>query len=397
MEATGALNRLGALPFLLAFAVLLLVHTAEGISQAILSPYLQTAGYSLADIGLLVGLAPAISLVSRLPVALVYRGARARWLLAGAAATLAASYLLYLLPAAVPLARLLHGASFGAATTVNFAHFLGLAAAAPALRTRAIAYFTALMAGGFSGGALLGGVAADWWDYPAALALGAGCNLVAGGLALGFARPPALAPGGAHRDADRAAWQRLLSRPALEAALLACVLNALSYLHGTLLPLYALGVGLSLAAVGSIRAAHALANAVTRPLLAGPVGRLGPRRLGLLGLGGVALCVALTPSFTSFTALALLALPMGLARAAAFLVASIAAAESTERHGVPRGMASGLLNVGLDLGAVLGPAVGGAVAAALGIEPALRLLPPALFVGYLLLASAPPGWRAAPQ
>src|SRR5215204_2296636 len=133
---------------------MILIHSAEGLNQAIISPYLQDIGYSIADIGLLVGLAPMASLVSRLPVGLVYRGTRGRWLLIASAALLVVSHLLYLEPRAAPLARLLHGFGFGAITTVTFANFLCLAANTPAARPRLIAWFTALMAGGFSGGSL---------------------------------------------------------------------------------------------------------------------------------------------------------------------------------------------------------------------------------------------------
>jgi MFS family permease len=102
---------------------------------------------------------------------------------------------------------------------------------------------------------------------------------------------------------------------------------------------------------------------------------------GLLAVMAIAMLV---PSVPFFVGLVALMLPMGLARAAVFLVASVATAESAERHGMARGMASGLLNLGMDLGAVLGPVLGGLLASALGLEPSFRVLPPLLAAAYLL-------------
>jgi MFS family permease len=161
------------------------------------------------------------------------------------------------------------------------------------------------------------------------------------------------------------------------------VLNLLNFFQSAFLPLYALSVGLSLTAIGTIRALHALANAITRPFLAGPVTRLGQRKLGVLGLAAVAGLVMLVPSLTTFLGLALLMLPIGLSRAAVFLTTSVATAERAERHGVPRGLASGLLNIGLDVGAILGPALGGLVAERVGLDNAFRLFPPLLVLVYL--------------
>ena len=90
----------------------------------------------------------------------------------------------------------------------------------------------------------------------------------------------------------------------LDAPILACVLNLINFFQSAFLPLYALSVGLSLTAIGTIRALHALANAITRPFLAGPATRLGQRTLGVLGLAAVAGMMMLVPSITTFLGLA---------------------------------------------------------------------------------------------
>src|SRR5438874_6239668 len=119
-------GRLRTWPVVAAFAVLALLFASEGVSSAVVSPFLQDAGYPLPDIGVLVGVFSVASLASRLPAGLFYRGARARPLLLASAVALAVGDLLYLLPSGALAARLLVGFAFGAATTVNFAQFLGL-------------------------------------------------------------------------------------------------------------------------------------------------------------------------------------------------------------------------------------------------------------------------------
>jgi MFS family permease len=391
MEPMAKIESAGlrAWPIVAAFAVLMLFFASEGVSSAVISPYFQSSGYPLADIGALVGAFSVASLASRLPAGLYYRGARARLLLVGSAAALACGDLLYLVPAAALPARLIVGFAFGVGTTVNFAQFLGLVAALPRDRTRAIAYFTALQAAGFSGGTLVGGAVGDQFGYAPTFGLAAALATVAGLVAAASPAPPPPPAGATPLLRGRAGLRRLLNAAVLDAPILACLLNAINFFQSAFLPLYALSVGISLTGIGTIRATHALANAVTRPFLAGPAARLGQRGLGVAGLVAVAAVSMLVPSFPSLLGLTGLMVPLGLARAAVFLTTSVATAENAERHGVSRGLAAGLLNVGLDLGAILGPVIGGLIAAQIGLEPTFRALPPlllAVYLGWLLLA-----------
>src|SRR5260370_32440960 len=117
------------------------------------SPYVGSLGYPLSDIGVLVSLYSIASLVSRLPAARLADGPRAHQWLLGSCVVFALSLALYpiaLEPWALWSVRLLHGLSYGIATTLNLATFLVVSTRDTANRGRATALFTASWSGGYS-------------------------------------------------------------------------------------------------------------------------------------------------------------------------------------------------------------------------------------------------------
>ena len=117
-----------ALGSIASYGTVAAITIAEGTLQFMLPPYMEQAGYAIAWTGLLYGLPFGVALLCRVPAGLVYRGGRARLLVALAAATTALSALLLpLAPGPLVLVGLqvLHGVGFGLSSTIVLAHFLG--------------------------------------------------------------------------------------------------------------------------------------------------------------------------------------------------------------------------------------------------------------------------------
>jgi MFS family permease len=167
-------------------------------------------------------------------------------------------------------------------------------------------------------------------------------------------------------------------------SLVAFFLQALHHMGQVFVPLYALSIGLSLAAIGLLRSLHSLVNTLARPF-GGEVTRwLGHRRVAVVGLALVTALLMLTPFQDSWLGLALLFTGIGLGRAAV-LVANTVSVADIQEGAIPRGVAVGIYSAGRDLGSITGPVVGGYIAAAVGLRGFFFVGPPLVYALFGLL------------
>jgi predicted MFS family arabinose efflux permease len=353
--------------------------SAQGaVLSGLVSPLLESRGYSLAAIGLLVATSAVVALLSRLPGGLLYASDRARWLLLGALGLGAVASALHPLAsdaAAFAVVRALTGASYGVATTVNLAVFTeGLPAGAA--RQRGLGYYTAGIAIGYSTGAYLAGLAADLVGLSSAFWLAVGFGL----LALVGVPWDGASPRGAAKPDEPFRWQALGQRR-LAAVMAICFSLFLTFSYwNAYLPLYALAVGLTLGDVGVIRGAFGLCQVVARPAGGFAVGRVGASRLTFTGLLIQSAMLLLVPLATTLPLLLVIFVANGATRALAIVSNAVELVEASEEARVSRGVMAGAYNTAMDLGTLTGPALGGLIANAAGL--------PASFVAVPLLAFA---------
>ena len=353
--------------------VLLLLNTADGMVSTVASAYVGSLGYPLGDIGLLVSLYSIASLASRLPAARLADGRRAHGFLLAACATFTLALALYPVatqPYALWAVRLLHGVSFGVATTLNFAMFLAVSSRPGTNRARATALFTASWSGGYSIGNFASGVLADNFGYPAAFLVAAVCPLAA---MLSTPRVPRELPTPRAKDAPRT-WRVLLHADVRAVPLLAFSVNFLNNLLTTLFPLYVLAIGQTLSVAGTARALQSVTNTLVRPVSGSVVQRLGPLQLGSAGVALTALAIAVVPLNTTTIVLLVLFVFVGIGRAVGVVANATATVDLSERGVLKRGTASALMTAGGDFGSVVAPLLAGSTAAAIGLGPALQVL-----------------------
>jgi DHA1 family multidrug resistance protein-like MFS transporter len=376
---------------------------AEALLAFVLPPYLQELGYPVGPIGLLVGLAAGAALVSRLPVGLLYQRGSVGLLLGGSLLAAAATTLLYPLATdALPFAgiRVVSGLAYGAATTVNLARFVDTRPAG-ASRSQAMAFYAGSMAAGFAVGNGPGGLVAEWRGYTTSFVFAAALYAAALAAALPAQRQPVPAasaprPAGPTPDVLHQLQLAALDPGTRSVTLAAFLLAFLTQTLSVYVTLFGLLRGVTLAEMGFIRAAFSVLQAVTRSL-AGPVARRFGRQRALDGaLLGQVVGMVLLASAYGFWPILLVVLAVGLCRAVTFVANSIALTEDVDESRVGRGVASGLFNAATDLGQIVGPTVGGFVAQAIGLDWMFRVLPPLLFVGYLVAMRTSRRPRAQP-
>ncbi|HZU07040.1 MAG TPA: MFS transporter [Chloroflexota bacterium] len=373
------------------YGTVITANAAEGTLQLLIPPYLERSGYPVATIGVLYALSFATALVCRVPAGILYRGSRARVLVAGAASVTAGLALLYLQapgPVAFGALQIVHGAAYAVSTTVTLAHFLATIGE-EATRGRALAYFASALSAGFMLGNSLGGLVADHWGFGGGFSTAALLALL--GAPLAGALPAASAPpqpAGSRPGSGRGLRYAFGDPGLLYAGLVAFLLNFLYHVPGTFFPLYALAVGLGLGEVGFIRGAFALTNTAVRGLSGLVLERVGLRPTIAVGLLCHAAALALLPSFQTFLPLLALLLFVACWRAVVLVANTIGLAEEVNPGRVSRGLASGVFNAAQDLAGLVAPAIGGAVAAALGLENLFRVLPIAAVMVYFLASRA---------
>jgi MFS family permease len=357
--------------------VLLLLNLADGMVSTLASAYAGSLGYPLADIGLIVALYSVASLASRLPSARLADGKSAHaWLVASCiifTATLAV-YPLATQTWALTTVRILHGMSFGAATTLNMATFL--AVCTPANRGTATALFTAAWSGGYSIGNFIAGVIADNYGFSAAFVGAAIFPLLA------IFATPRIEPSPISHDSHMPGTWRVLLHPDVRAVpLLAFNVNFLNALLTTLFPLYVLAIGLTLSIAGSARALQSLTNTLVRPISGPLIRRMGPLQLGTAGVVLTSAAIVCIPLSTAPLVLLGLFVVVGAGRAVGVVANATGTLDLSSKGVLKRGTASALMSAGGDTGNILAPLLAGATAAAINLGPAMQVLAIATALG----------------
>ncbi|HLH22006.1 MAG TPA: MFS transporter [Chloroflexota bacterium] len=382
------------------FLAVTFINSGDGIATTLVPLYLDHSGYPVDVIGVLVAVAGVTSLISRMPSGLLYRRRRARRLMYFALTLQAVGTALYALPVFAgglyPLVgdvlvfgiiRGLHGFAVGMATTVNMALFMDCLPPGGNRHHHLAAYASALSLG-YTIGGLGGGVLGEWLDYGPAFVCSAAFPLLAGLCvttpARGGARP-ARPPAPASLGKRLQQFAAAMRHPQVaNVSLVSFFLQVFHQIGQTYVPLYALGMQMSLAEIGLLRGTHSLANTLARPF-GGEVTRwLGHNRVGVLGLALITGLLMLTPWQTGLIGLLVLFVGIGLGRAAVLVANTVAVADIPEGM-VSRGVAVGLYNATRDLGGIVGPVLGGYIAAAVGLSPFFWVGPPAVFALFGVL------------
>jgi predicted MFS family arabinose efflux permease len=167
--------------------------------------------------------------------------------------------------------------------------------------------------------------------------------------------------------ASRESWKALLEPELAIVVITAFFLNVIHQMGGVFISLYGLAVGMSLTQIGTIRAAYAGCNAVTRPISGHVVNKFGHRRLSYAGIPLQSALLMLIPLFTGFGAVITVYVFSGFMRAVVIVANAVGLVQDVDENKVQRGLASAIYNAAGDLGNILGPAAGGLIAQATSI------------------------------
>ena len=398
------------------YLIITALSALQGAQLSLVAPYLHSLDYPPAAIGALVAVSTVVSLLTRMPAGLVYRGDNARLLLAASLAILTlalAAHPLAVAPLAVFAVRALTGLAYGVATTVNFARFVDEQPPGP-VRARAMGYYSTGIAVGYSLASFVVGFVVEGGGFGWAFLTGAG--LVLTGLLglldrtpLAGPEPPLIGtsdraspgdrrgPGGTTSSAatagppaaGRGTLGLLLVSPALLVLVLeSFVLNAHWAFWNAWLPLYALAFGIGLADVGLTRTVFGVLNAISRPLGGGIVAQLGAQRLATAGLVVQCVLLMLLPAFPGLGVLLAVFAGIGVLRAVGIVANTVGVVDCSDALGLGRGRMAALFNTSSDLGILAGPAVGGLVAQVVGPVQVFVVVPLGMLLGYLAALAA---------
>jgi MFS family permease len=294
----------------------------------------------------------------------------------------------------VVLLTVVHGYAFGALGTINLAATIDLTGGRRAGAT--MGWYTAAISTGYAIGAFLGGALADAFSIALSLAiLGAlpalSCLLVLRLPAIDA--PPHEQRRGAGLRGLLVAHARVDPRVWL-AFVIVLYINVISDAIDTFFPLYALAIGLPLAASGVLKGLKSAAATFIRFISGGVFQYVDHRAVNVWAVVLMAISTLLIPVFPAFAALIVLFAVNGVCRGL-LRVTSAATVAEVRSEGQDVGIASGVYNAGLDVGAIIGPAIGGVVAAAVGMGPMFQLVAVASLVFYVGVSLATARGRTA--
>ena len=381
-----------------------LTSVSYGAVELIYPLNLDRLDHPLPLVGATVALRGVGSLLATIPAGAWYELGRARRLLAGALALMGLSAIGLSIGSWCAIQAtlgLVHGFACGLATTFLLALLIEVRPrqenAAPTM-----AWYTAALSTGYAAGASLWALSTEWLGYEAAFVISGLVGLVAAGLVLALDPPPDEVPeeSGRHAAVATERGPRALAHlPASIrlATLLAFYINFANETIGTFFPIYAVGLGISLAAVGFFKSATFLAATAIRFGSAAlfrflDVGIANHASIVMMALGTLALSV-----FTTDPVLLVVFVVLGVSRGLLRVTSMTIVAEQRGRPGASVGMASGVYNCGLGAGAILGPPIAGALAGVLGIPATFQIVAlalPALYYLVWFVHSARPLRRA---
>src|SRR5215207_2320874 len=142
----------------------MLLSSSGNVAGILVPPYLRGLDYDYTSIGLLVAVTAIAQLCSRFPAGAIYRPERARRITVVCIVVMAINYLLYPFahtPLTFAMVQIIGGLANGVATTTNLAMFMD-ALPADTPKHRPMAFYAGALAGGFTVGNLVGGVAGDF-------------------------------------------------------------------------------------------------------------------------------------------------------------------------------------------------------------------------------------------
>jgi MFS family permease len=386
-------------PFLLMLAIATAITTSKGTVEIAFPPYLASYGQPLSAIGLITSLLAVAQLVSRVPVGLAYRPERATRQLAAALVVFGLSSIGYALAGGqlvvILAVTVLHGFAFGTCGTLGLALAIDITGGKRA--GVSMAWYTAAISLGYALGSILGGWAADAVGLPATMAISAALPFAAVIVVLAL---PAVQ--GAPLPVERGDGIRGLLRAGAKldgrvwlAFVTVLFINLIWDSLDTFFVIFAPTVGITLAAVGVLRALKSAAGLAIRLTGALVLQVADHRRITLAGVVIAAVSMVALPVSNAMPVLIAIFIALGLARG---IVRATSAATIAELRAEGRdvGLASGVYNAGLDIGSIAGPTVGGAIATLVGIPQMFQIVGIIGLAVWLAVAlSSAPTRRAA--
>jgi MFS family permease len=375
---------------LLLYVISMLSTTSNGSMTFVLPLNLDRLGHPLPLVGTIVALIGLGSLLSRAPGGAWYRLVRARWLTMASFALMGCSTVALGLNDTVPFQALfagLHGFSFGLATTFLLALLIDIRPPEDSVAT-AMSWYTAAFAAGYTLSAVLGAQSIEWLGYGAAFFTSGLVALAAAALTL-MLRQPREAPPPAALDPRLppppvGRLRTVLSLPAgvWLGTLLVFYLTFIADTYQTYYPIYAVGIGVSVATIGLLKVVHSIASTSVRFAGAGlfrivPVAVVNHTMTIVMALALISLTFA-----TSDTILVVLFGILGACRGLLRVTSATMVAEERRRPGLSAGLVSGIYNAGADLADLFSPPIVGALAAVLTIPTTFAVIGIALPAMY---------------
>ena len=353
------------------------------------APYLDSYGYALPTIGSLSALFAVFRLLSRVPSGAAYKPATARrqltfWLIVFTISTSGFAVAGGSLPLVIAL-TLVHGYAFGALGTINLAVTIDLTGGRRAGAT--MGWYTAAISTGYAVGAFVGGEMADRFSIAAALAVLGALPALATILVLRLPdidAPPHEVPRGAGLRGLLVAHARVDPRVWL-AFVIVLYINIVSDAIDTFFPLYALAIGLPLAASGLLKGLKSGSATFIRFISGGVFRFIDHRTVNVWGIVLMSISTFLLPVFPALAPLIVLFAVNGVCRGL-LRVTSAATVAEVRAEGQDVGIASAVYNAGLDVGAIMGPAIGGVVADRVGLGAMFQLVAVSSFAFYIAVS-----------
>jgi DHA1 family multidrug resistance protein-like MFS transporter len=387
---TSSLERKRWQQVILGFASIFVIAVAEGAYLIMIVSYLERSRVPVNQIGAVMAFLSVLEAITTLGAGFVLR----RWpllvtltlpLLAQAAS--AAILIFQPLGWAVWASAGLNGLGMGLVGVALYTTTLDRRPAGLRLGTT-IGWYTGFIAAGNGVGALLSGLLADKWGFPAAFVLSTACFLLATVLSVILQVLPAV-PAPEPEPIRQSDESGRLTVPAwawLAATLAAFSLAGINTAFEILFPVYGLRAGLSVAVIGSLEGLKALLAGVIRPFSGMALARVRLMPVNTASLIGLAASVALVPWVGLQAGLAALMAAFGLGFGTSRVVSATLLLADGPRQALS-GRRISYYSTALCIGAIIGPWIAGMLALRLGVSAAF-VLTPVLFVGLFLAALA---------